>query len=104
MTIGTRGKKPAAGQRTSARACVCVEQQQSTSSWNGAIEPARCVKSLNDRRQEQVELNGRRERVEEYNPRRRGAMDPDAMRSPGPREDHKIEVRGPRDPSSGNKE
>ena len=51
---------------------------------------------------EQVELNGRRERVEEYNPRRRGAMDPDAMRSPGPREDHKTEVRVPRDPSSGN--
>ena len=39
-------------------ACVCVTvEQQSTSSWSGVIEPARCVKSLNNRRQEQVELN-----------------------------------------------
>ena len=50
-------------------ACVCVTvEQQSTSSWSGVIEPARCVKSLNNRRQEQVELNGRRERVKEPGP------------------------------------
>ena len=47
-------------QRTSARACVCVEQQQSTSSWSGVIEPARCVKFLNNRRQEQVPTLGER--------------------------------------------
>ena len=35
--------------------------------------------------------NGRRGRVEEYNPRWRGAMDPGAMRSPGPCEDHRTE-------------
>ena len=50
------------------RARVCVEQRQSTSSRSGVIEPARCVKSLNNRRQEQVELNGRRERVKEPGP------------------------------------
>ena len=106
--LHTKGDDSDAGEQTCSGAagvgagvCVCGAAAEHLER-SGVIEPARWAKSLNSRRQERVELIGRRGRVEEYNPRRRGAVDPGAMRSPGPCEDHRTEVRVPWDPSSGN--
>ena len=47
-----------------ARVCVCVEQQQSTSSWSGVIEPARWreISQQSKARAGRAERPARRER------------------------------------------
>ena len=94
------GRQPHIGRKWYGGFPLVTPPYKVSSSWrSGVIEPARWAKSLNSRRQERVELNGRRGRVEGYNPRRRGAVDPGAMRSPGPCEIHKTEARVAWDPA-----
>ena len=70
--LHTKGDDSDAGEQTCSGAasvgagvCVCGAAAEHLER-SGVIEPARWAKSLNSRRQERVELNGRRGRVEEY--------------------------------------